>query len=178
MYPLSIPVGPFVFRAREAGPKDGPLVLLLHGFPQSSAEWKSQLEALGAAGYHAVAPDQRGYSPGARPEGVDAYAVAALVADTLGMADALGAETFHLVGHDWGAIVAWHVAARHPKRLRTLTIVSRFRFISSGGRPRRPSFPPRATIRMRTSPSSDQSRRLRPPAVVSPDTPALTTSNR
>ncbi len=124
MYPLSIPVGPLTFRAREAGPKDGPLVLLLHGFPQSSAEWKAQLTALGAAGYHAVAPDQRGYSPDARPDGVDAYTIAALVADTLGMADALGAETFHLVGHDWGAIVAWHVAARHPKRLRTLTIVS------------------------------------------------------
>ena len=124
MYPLSIPVGPFSFRAREAGPKDGPLVLFLHGFPQSSAEWKAELTALGEAGYHAVAPDQRGYSPGARPEGVDAYTVDALVADTLGMADALGAETFHLVGHDWGAIVAWHVAARHPKRLRTLTIVS------------------------------------------------------
>lgn len=124
MYSLSIPVGPLTFRARGAGPKDGPLVLLLHGFPQSSAEWKSQLTALGAAGFHAVAPDQRGYSPGARPDGVAAYTIDALVADTLGMADALGAETFHLVGHDWGAIVAWHVAARHPKRLQTLTIVS------------------------------------------------------
>ncbi len=124
MHPLSIPVGPLSFRARESGPKDGPLVLLLHGFPQSSAEWKSQLEALGKAGYHAVAPDQRGYSPGARPDGVDAYSIDALIADTLGMADALGADSFHLVGHDWGAIVAWHVAARHPKRLRSLTIVS------------------------------------------------------
>ncbi len=124
MYPLSIPVGPLHFRARESGPKTGPLVLLLHGFPQSSAEWKAQLEALGQAGYHAVAPDQRGYSPGARPDGVDAYTTDCLVADVLGMADALGAESFHLVGHDWGAIVAWHVAARHPKRLRSLTIVS------------------------------------------------------
>jgi len=122
--PLSIPVGPLTFRAREAGPKSGPLVLLLHGFPQSSAEWKAQLGALGEAGYHAVAPDQRGYSPGARPEADAAYHIDHLVADVLGMADALGADRFHLVGHDWGAIVAWHVAARHPTRLRSLTIVS------------------------------------------------------
>ena len=124
MYPLSIPVGPLTFRAREAGPKEGPLVLLLHGFPQSSAEWKAQLEALGMEGYHAVAPDQRGYSPGARPDGVDAYRIENLVTDVLGMAEALGAKKFHLVGHDWGAIVAWHVAAHHPDRLLSLTIVS------------------------------------------------------
>jgi pimeloyl-ACP methyl ester carboxylesterase len=124
MSSLSIPVGPLRFRVREAGPKDGPLVLLLHGFPQSSAEWKAQLFALGAAGYHAVAPDQRGYSPGARPESDDAYHIDALVSDVLGLADALGAERFHLAGHDWGAIVAWHVAARHPERLLSLSIVS------------------------------------------------------
>jgi len=81
--PLSIPVGPLTFRAREAGPKSGPLVLLLHGFPQSSAEWKAQLGALGEAGYHAVAPDQRGYSPGARPEADAAYHIDHLVADVL-----------------------------------------------------------------------------------------------
>lgn len=124
MYPLQIAVGPFVFRARESGPHDGPLVLLLHGFPQSSAEWKAQLAALGRAGHHAVAPDQRGYSPRARPDGVEAYSIDRLVADVLGMADALGAGRFHLVGHDWGAIVAWHVAARHPERLASLGIVS------------------------------------------------------
>ncbi|MEZ4333048.1 MAG: alpha/beta hydrolase [Myxococcota bacterium] len=124
MYRLHIAVESNVFRAREHGPRDGPLVLLLHGFPQSSAEWKSQLAALGGAGYHAVAPDQRGYSPRARPEGVDAYRIERLVADVLGMADALGAGRFHLVGHDWGAIVAWHVAAHHPERLASLGIVS------------------------------------------------------
>ncbi len=124
MNSLEIPVGPLVFHAREAGPATGPLVLLLHGFPQSSAEWKAQLPALAAAGYRAVAPDQRGYSPGARPDGVAAYHIDHLVADVLGMADALAADRFHLVGHDWGAIVAWHVAARHPNRLRSLTIVS------------------------------------------------------
>ncbi len=122
--PVTIPVGSFRFRVRESGPATGPLVLLLHGFPQSSAEWRAQLEALGAAGYHAVAPDQRGYSPGARPEAVEAYHIDHLVADVLGMADALGARRFHLAGHDWGAIVAWHVAARHPERLLSLSIVS------------------------------------------------------
>lgn len=121
---MPITVDDFVFDARVTGPDDGPLVLLLHGFPQSSAEWKAQLPALAGAGFRAVAPDQRGYSPGARPTGVDAYRVDALVADALGMADALGAEQFHLVGHDWGAIVAWHLAAGHPERLRSLTIVS------------------------------------------------------
>lgn len=124
MYPLQIAVGPHVFRCREAGPRNGELVLLLHGFPQCSAEWKAQLAALSAAGYYAVAPDQRGLSPRARPEPVSAYHVDELVADVLGMANALRAPRFHLVGHDWGAIVAWHVAARHPERLRSLTIVS------------------------------------------------------
>ena len=71
-----------------------------------------------------MAPEQRGYSSGARPDMIEDYSIDLLVADVIGMADALGASTFHLVGHDWGAIVAWHVAAAHPERLKTLTIVS------------------------------------------------------
>jgi pimeloyl-ACP methyl ester carboxylesterase len=121
---LEIPVGEFVFDARAAGPADGELVLLLHGFPQSSWEWRSQLQALGDVGYRAVAPDQRGYSPRARPEGVEQYGAQHLIADTLAIADWLGGHQFHLVGHDWGAAVAWAVAGTHPERLRTLTIVS------------------------------------------------------
>src|SRR5205807_82532 len=121
---LEIPVGEFTFDARAAGPDDGELVLLLHGFPQSSLEWRSQLAALGKAGYRAVAPDQRGYSPRARPDGVENYAIEHLVADTIAIADWLGGHQFHLVGHDWGAAVAWAVAGAHPERLRTLTIVS------------------------------------------------------
>jgi pimeloyl-ACP methyl ester carboxylesterase len=121
---LEIPVGEFVFDARAAGPADGELVLLLHGFPQSSWEWRSQLQALGDAGYRAVAPDQRGYSPRARPEGVEFYGAQHLIADILAIADWLGGHQFHLVGHDWGAAVAWAVAGTHPERLRTLTIVS------------------------------------------------------
>ena len=121
---LEIPVGEFVFDARAAGPADGDLVLLLHGFPQTSWEWRSQLGALGDAGYRAVAPDQRGYSSRARPDGVERYEPEHLVADVLAIADWLGGHQFHLIGHDWGAAVAWAVAGLHPERLQTLNIVS------------------------------------------------------
>jgi pimeloyl-ACP methyl ester carboxylesterase len=121
---MELAVGDLVFDARAEGPADGELVLLLHGFPQTSFSWRNQLDALAAAGYHAVAPDQRGYSPGARPADVGEYRVERLVADVLGFADALGVERFHLVGHDWGGAVAWQVAGRHPERLRTLTSLS------------------------------------------------------
>jgi pimeloyl-ACP methyl ester carboxylesterase len=119
-----IAVGPLTFDALADGPEDGDLVLLLHGFPQTSASWRDQITALAAAGYRAVAPDQRGYSPRARPTDLAAYALPELVGDVVGFADALGAERFHLVGHDWGGAVAWHVAGRHPDRLHTLAVVS------------------------------------------------------
>jgi pimeloyl-ACP methyl ester carboxylesterase len=99
-------------------------VLLLHGFPQTAHSWRRILPALASAGYRAVAPDLRGVSPGARPTDRASYATAALVADVLAMADAFGAERFHLVGHDWGGALAWQVAARHPDRLRSLSIAS------------------------------------------------------
>jgi pimeloyl-ACP methyl ester carboxylesterase len=121
---LEIPVGEFVFDALAAGPADGELVLLLHGFPQTSWEWRSQLRALGDAGYRAVAPDQRGYSSRARPEGIDSYHVQHLIADVLAIVDWLGGHQFHLVGHDWGAAVAWAVGGTHPERLKSLTILS------------------------------------------------------
>jgi pimeloyl-ACP methyl ester carboxylesterase len=121
---LEIPVGDFVFDALATGPEDGELVLLLHGFPETSYEWRHQLEALADAGYRAVAPDQRGYSPRARPEGVEHYHPLRMVADTIAMGDWLGGHRFHLVGHDWGAAIAWAVAGLHPEHLRTLTIVS------------------------------------------------------
>lgn len=112
------------FRALAAGPEEGRTVLLLHGFPQTSWSWHHQLDALGAAGYRAVAFDQRGYSPGARPASVDAYRLGELVEDVLAVTDGLGAPQVDLVGHDWGAIVAWATASRHPERVRTLAAVS------------------------------------------------------
>ncbi len=111
------------------GPADGPLVLLLHGFPQSRHTWRHQLPALAAAGYRAVAPDQRGYSPGARPDPADLanYHYDRLIGDVIDLAAACGhaAGGFHLVGHDWGGQVSWGVADRHPDRLASLTILSR-----------------------------------------------------
>jgi pimeloyl-ACP methyl ester carboxylesterase len=124
---LTIPTdrwGPLTFDALAAGPVDGEPVLALHGFPQTARCWRHQLDALGAAGFRVVAPDQRGYSAGARPEPVEAYDTGELVSDVLALADALGWDRFHLVGHDWGAAVAWQVAGRHGDRLRTLTVVS------------------------------------------------------
>jgi pimeloyl-ACP methyl ester carboxylesterase len=116
--------GDMTFDALVAGPEDGELVLLLHGFPQTSYAWRDQLLVLGEAGYLAVAPDQRGYSPGARPSDVEDYALDQLHGDVLGFADALGRERFHLVGHDWGATLTWTTAAWSPERLRSMTAVS------------------------------------------------------
>ncbi|MBS0222122.1 MAG: alpha/beta hydrolase [Proteobacteria bacterium] len=117
------------FTADVAGPADGPLVLLLHGFPESRHSWRAALPALAKAGYRAIAPDQRGYSPGARPDprNLANYAFDKLIADAIDIADASGAsgKRFHLVGHDWGGQVSWGVAGRHPDRLASLTILSR-----------------------------------------------------
>lgn len=112
------------FRARAAGPADGRLVLLLHGFPQTSMSWAATMASLGEAGYRAVAFDQRGYSAGARPEGVEHYGLDSLVADVMAVADELGGHRFDLVGHDWGGAIAWHVAGRHADRVRTLAVAS------------------------------------------------------
>src|SRR5256885_16164753 len=98
---FDVPVGKMTFSARAEGPEDGRLVILLHGFPQTSYSWRSQLKALGDAGYRAVAFDQRGYSPGARPADVAAYATPHLVADVLAVADQMGGHQFDLAGHDW-----------------------------------------------------------------------------
>ena len=119
----------FTFTTDAAGPAGGALVLLLHGFPESRHSWRAALPALAKAGYRAVAPDQRGYSPGARPDPKDLanYAFDKLIADAIDIADAAGArgKRFHLVGHDWGGQVSWGVAGKHPDRLASLTILSR-----------------------------------------------------
>ncbi len=121
---FDLAVDGMTFRCRAAGPRDGSLVLLLHGFPQTSRAWDATLTALAGDGLRAVAFDQRGYSPGACPGSVDAYAIEHLAGDVLAVARELGAKKFHLVGHDWGGIVAWQVAGRHPDVLETLTVAS------------------------------------------------------
>jgi pimeloyl-ACP methyl ester carboxylesterase len=117
------------FTADVAGPAGGPLVLLLHGFPESRHSWREALPELAKAGYRAVAPDQRGYSPGARPDPADLsnYAFDRLVGDALEIAAAAGygGKRFHLAGHDWGGQVSWGVANAHPERLASLTVLSR-----------------------------------------------------
>lgn len=123
--PLDVLASGLLFETDVAGTPGSPLVLLLHGFPQTSHTWRHELPALAQAGYFAVAPNQRGYSPQARPRRIEDYAVPHLVNDALGIARSLGAERFHLVGHDWGGQLAWIIAARHPDRVRSLTVLSR-----------------------------------------------------
>jgi len=112
------------FDAIADGPADGPLVVLLHGFPESKAEWTRVMPVLAAAGFRAMAFDQRGYSRGARPEGVDAYHHVQLGDDVVAVAAEIGHDRFHLVGHDWGALVAWSLAGLRPETVASLTIVS------------------------------------------------------
>jgi pimeloyl-ACP methyl ester carboxylesterase len=121
---LSIDVAGHRHGALAAGPVDGPLVLLLHGWPEFADSWTQVLAGLGAAGYRAVAVDQRGYAPGARPAAVADYAINHLVDDALAFADSQGGGRFHLVAHDWGGMVAWVLAGAHPDRLRTLSVLA------------------------------------------------------
>lgn len=112
------------FDVRDEGPADGPVVVLLHGFPQDSSSWDQLAPLLHTRGFRTVAPDQRGYSPGARPKARWAYRGSELAADTVALIDALAVGKVHLVGHDWGAAVAWQVAAERPDLLNTVTAVS------------------------------------------------------
>lgn len=115
---VRIPAQGLEFRARVAGlAGDGPALILLHGFPETSIMWTPLLERAAKAGFRVVAFDQRGYSPGARPERVSAYALPLLVDDVMAVADAVGFERFHLVGHDWGSLVGWTAAASRPDRV-------------------------------------------------------------
>jgi pimeloyl-ACP methyl ester carboxylesterase len=118
-----------VFDALTAGPANAPMALLLHGFAESFHMWRSLAQALAAAGYRAVAPSQRGYSPGARPDTSEFsnYEFDRLVADATTIAEHCGAtgRRFHLIGHDWGGSLAWAIADRYPERLASLTILSR-----------------------------------------------------
>ncbi len=102
----------------------GPLVVLCHGFPESWYSWRHQLTALARAGFHAVAPDMRGYGQTDRPEAIDQYTLFHLVGDVVGLVDALGESQAVVVGHDWGAPVAWHAALMRPDRFRAVAALS------------------------------------------------------
>ncbi len=112
--------------AAEAGPQDGPLVILLHGFPEFWYCWHRQIGPLADAGFRVLAPDMRGYNLSDKPAGIAAYDLDELAKDVVGLADALGREKFFLVGHDWGAIVGWWTAQHYPDR------VARFVSLSAG----------------------------------------------
>jgi pimeloyl-ACP methyl ester carboxylesterase len=113
-----------VFDVRDGGPVDGTPVFLLHGFPQDSRSWDAVSALLHARGYRTIAPDQRGYSPGARPRPRRAYRPSELTQDVVELIEEAGLGPVHLVGHDWGAAVAWQVAAQRPDLLRSLTALS------------------------------------------------------
>ncbi|MBP2316755.1 alpha/beta fold hydrolase [Azospirillum soli] len=108
----------------EAGPRDGPLVILLHGFPEFWYGWRRQIGALAAGGFHVLAPDQRGYAASDKPRGIGAYTADTLAADVLRLAERAGRASFTLVGHDWGGVVAWWVALTAPERVERLVILN------------------------------------------------------
>ncbi|MFC4408036.1 alpha/beta fold hydrolase [Haloarchaeobius iranensis] len=107
----------------EAGDPDDETVVLLHGFPEYWYTWHRQLPALADAGYHVVAPDMRGYNTSEKPYGKDAYTLGRLSRDVVGLVEAFG-ETAHVVGHDWGGVVAWDLGARHPDVVETLSVLN------------------------------------------------------
>jgi pimeloyl-ACP methyl ester carboxylesterase len=108
----------------EAGPDDGPVVILAHGFPESSWSWRHQLPALADAGWHVMAPDQRGYGRSSRPADVADYGSQHLTADLIGLLDETGQEQAVVVGHDWGALILWDLVRLHPSRVRAAVGVS------------------------------------------------------
>ena len=110
--------------AVAAGPHDGPIVILLHGFPEFWYGWRQQIEPLAAAGFRVIVPDQRGYNLSSKPAGLAAYALTELVSDVIAIADQLGREKIFLAGHDWGAAVAWSAALLHPQRVAKLAVLN------------------------------------------------------
>jgi pimeloyl-ACP methyl ester carboxylesterase len=116
--------GSITLHVAEAGPADGRPVILLHGCPEFWFGWRHQIDALAKSGCHVIAPDQRGYNLSDKPRGVAAYDLDLLAADILSLADSYGASTFDLVGHDWGAAVAWWIAQQDKGRLRRLVVMN------------------------------------------------------
>jgi len=121
---LNIETNGITLHVVQAGPADGEVVILLHGFPEFWRGWKKQIPALVQAGYRVWIPDQRGYNLSEKPRGVSAYDIEILARDVVGLIDASGQERVALIGHDWGAAVAWWVAANYPDRLTKLGILN------------------------------------------------------
>jgi pimeloyl-ACP methyl ester carboxylesterase len=121
---LSFKNGDVGLHAVAAGPEDGPVVVLLHGFPEFWYSWHRQIEPLAAAGFRVIVPDQRGYNLSSKPFGVSSYAMTELVSDVIAIVDQLGQEKIFLVGHDWGAAVAWGAALLHPQRIAKLVVLN------------------------------------------------------
>jgi pimeloyl-ACP methyl ester carboxylesterase len=118
------PVNGLSLHAVEAGPADGPLLILLHGFPEFWWGWRHQITPLADRGFRVVVPDMRGYNESDAPQEVFAFELDTLAADIVALADGYKAHRFRLVGHDWGGIVAWQVAARHPERIERLVVMN------------------------------------------------------
>ncbi|MBV9904835.1 MAG: alpha/beta hydrolase [Alphaproteobacteria bacterium] len=116
--------GEVTLHVAEAGPDDGPLVILLHGFPEFWFGWRYQIGALADSGFHVVVPDQRGYNLSDKPHGIARYDTDLLAADVIALAAHYSADAFNLVGHDWGAVVAWWVATRYPEKVRRLAVLN------------------------------------------------------
>ncbi len=110
--------------AVAAGPPDGPVAILLHGFPEFWYSWRQQIEPLASAGFRVIVPDQRGYNKSSKPRGAANYALSALTSDVIAIADQLHQDRVFLAGHDWGAAVAWSVALLHPQRVAKLAILN------------------------------------------------------
>jgi pimeloyl-ACP methyl ester carboxylesterase len=110
--------------AVAAGPRNGRVVVLLHGFPEFWYGWHKQITPLANAGFRVIAPDQRGYNLSSKPAGVASYALAELVSDVISIADQLGQQKIFLAGHDWGAVVAWSTALLHPQRIAKLAVLN------------------------------------------------------
>jgi epoxide hydrolase 4 len=107
-----------------AGPADGPLVILLHGFPEFWRPWRAQIEPLAAAGFRVMAPDLRGYNLSDKPPGISAYCADVIAGDVAGLIDAAGRRQARIVGHDWGGAIAWATAMYHPSRVERLVVLN------------------------------------------------------
>lgn len=124
MHHARIPTNGLNLHVVQAGPEDGPLLLLLHGFPEFWHGWRYQIPALAEAGYRVWAPDQRGYNRSDKPEGIGAYTIDKLARDVTGLIEAAGQRQAYVVGHDWGAAVAWRMATYVPDVVRRMVVIN------------------------------------------------------